>query len=200
MSVLSTPYFHDEGLAVEKLESIVWPNGPACPHCGEKNRIGRLNGKSTRIGTRKCYCCRKKFTVTVGTVFEDSHIPAHQWLQVVHLMTSSKKGISSHQLMRIMQVQYKTAWFMTHRIREAMKEGSWQVTGKLGGSGMTIEADETWVGGKAKNRAYGPIPPKQAVAALVERGGRVHMFHVPRVTATNLAPLIARHLTRTAAS
>jgi transposase-like protein len=193
MSVLSIPYFHDEALAVEKLESLVWPNGPVCPKCGEKNRIGRLNGTSTKIGTRKCYACRKKFTVTVGTVFEDSHIPVHQWLQVVHLMCASKKGISSHQLMRIMEVQYKTAWFMTHRIREAMKEGSWQAIGPLGGEGYTIEADETYVGGKAANRAFGPIPPKQAVMALVERGGRVRSFHVPNVTANNLAPIIARH-------
>jgi transposase-like protein len=192
-SVLSIPYFHDEAKAVEKLESLVWPNGPVCPHCGEKNRIGRLNGKSTRIGTRKCYACRKKFTVTVGTVFEDSHVPAHQWLQVVHLMCSSKKGMSSHQLMRIMQVQYKTAWFMTHRIRAAMAETHVVGGPKLGGSGMTIEADETYIGGKAANRAYGPIPPKHAVASLVERGGRVRSFHVTNVTSNNLYPIVARH-------
>jgi transposase-like protein len=193
MSVLSIPYFHDETKAVEKLENLVWPNGPICVHCGEANRIGRLKGKSTKIGTLKCYACRKKFTVTVGTVFEDSHIPVHQWLQVVHLMCSSKKGISSHQIMRIMEVQYKTAWFMTHRIREAMKELPGPHAVKLGGGGSTIEGDETFVGGKAANRAYGPVPPKQAVASLVERGGRVRSFHVPEVTAKNLYPIIARH-------
>jgi transposase-like protein len=193
MSILSAPHFYDEALAVEKLESLVWLNGPICPKCGEKNRIGRLNGKSTKIGTRKCYACRKKFTVTVSTVFEDSHIPVHQWLQVVHLMCSSKKGISSHQIMRIIEVQYKTAWFMTHRIREAMKEGSWQAIGPLGGEGEVIEADETFVGGKAENRAFGPIPPKQSVMSLVQRDGGVRSFHVPNVTAANLYPIIARH-------
>jgi len=191
--VLSNPIFHDEAATVAKLESLVWPAGPVCPHCGEKNRTGQLKGKSTRIGTRKCYACRKKFTVTVGTVFEDSHIPVHQWLQVAHLMCSSKKGISSHQIMRIMGVQYKTAWFMTHRLRLAMAEPGWPLGGKLGGEGETLEADETFIGGKAENRTYGPVPPKQAVFSLVEREGRVRSFHVPNVTAMSLAPIIARH-------
>src|SRR5208283_4589971 len=104
MSVLSAPHFHDEAAAVAKLEAIIWPNGPVCPHCGETSRTGKLGGASTKIGTRKCYTCRKKFTVTVGTVFEASHIPVRQWLQAVYLLCSSKKGISSHQLMRIMDV------------------------------------------------------------------------------------------------
>ena len=191
--ILSNPIFHDEATAIAKLESLVWPNGPVCPHCGDVNRIGQLKGKSTKIGTRKCYACRKKFTVTVGTVFEDTHIPVHQWLQVAHLMCSSKKGISSHQIMRIMGVQYKTAWFMTQRIRLAMKEPGYPDGGKLGGDGETLEADETWIGGKAANRAYGPIPPKQSVFALVEREGKVRSFHVPNVAAHNLSPIIARH-------
>ena len=100
MSAFSAPHFHDEAAAIAKLETIIWPNGPVCPHCGETKRTGALKGGSTKIGTRKCYACRKKFTVTVGTVFESSHIPAHQWLQAVYLMCSSKKGISSHQLNR----------------------------------------------------------------------------------------------------
>jgi transposase-like protein len=132
MSILSTPFFHDEPPAVAKLETIIWPNGPVCVHCGEANRIGRLNGKSTKIGTLKCYACKKKFSATVGTVFEDSHVPVHQWLQAVYLICSSKKGFSSHQMMRTMDVQYKTAWFMTHRIREAMTEGDWRTIGPLG--------------------------------------------------------------------
>jgi transposase-like protein len=160
MSVLSAPFFHDEPAAVAKLESIIWPNGPVCVHCGDANRIGRLNGKSTKTGTLKCYACRKKFSATVGTVFEDSHVPVHQWLQGVYLICSSKKGFSSHQMMRTMDVQYKTAWFMTHRIREAMKESGWREAGPLGGEGATIEADETYMGGKAANRAFGPIPPE----------------------------------------
>jgi transposase-like protein len=193
MSVLSLPLFHDETTAVAKLESIIWPNGPVCVHCGETGRIGRLNGKSTKLGTWKCYTCKKKFSATVGTVFESSHIPVHQWLQAVYLICISKKGFSNHQMMRTMDVQYKTAWFMTHRIKEAMTEGDRRTIGSLGGEGSTVEADETWVGGKAANRAYGPIPPKQAVAALVERGGSLRFFHVPHVTAANLAPIIARH-------
>ena len=193
MSVLSVPFFHDELAAIAKLEGIIWPNGPVCVHCGDAKRIGRLNGKTTKIGALKCYACKKKFSVTVGTVFEDSHVPVHQWLQAVYLICSSKKGFSSHQVMRILGVQYKTAWFMTHRIREAMTEGYVPGGPKLGGGGMTIETDETYIGGKAANRAYGPIPPQQAVASLVERGGNIRSFHVPNVTANNLYPIVARH-------
>jgi len=121
-------------------------------------------------------------------------MPLNQWLQVVHMMVSSKKGVSSHQVMRTLEVQYKTAWFMTHRIRLAMAEPGWPHGGKLGGEGETLEADETWIGGKAANRAFGPIPPKVAVVSLVQRNGGVRSFTVPRVTATNLAPIIARHV------
>jgi transposase-like protein len=193
MSVFSLPYFTDEAAAIEKLEGIIWPNGPVCVHCGDGNRIGRLNGKSTKQGALKCYACQKKFHATVGTVFEDSHVPLTYWMQAVYLLVSSKKGFSSHQLMRALDVQYKTAWFMTHRIREAMREPGWREAGPLGGEGMTVEADETYMGGKAHNRAFGPIPPKSPVVSLVERNGRVRSFHVPNVTANNLAPLIARH-------
>lgn len=192
-SVLDKPYFCDEAAAYAKVESIVWPNGPVCVHCGETNRIGLLKGKATRPGIYKCYACRKQFRVTVGTIFEASHIALHHWLQAVFLMVSSKKGISSNQLHRTLGVTLKSAWFMSHRIREAMKEQPWPDSGKLGGSGMVIEADETYVGGKAANRAYGPIPPKQSVASLVERGGRVRSFHIPNVTANNLYPIVARH-------
>jgi transposase-like protein len=193
VSVLDKPYFRDEAEAYAKLESIVWPNGAVCVHCGEAFRIGLLRGKATRPGIYKCYACRKQFRVTVGTVFEASHIALRHWLQATYLIVSSKKGLSSNQLHRAMGITLKSAWFMSHRIREAMTEGDWRAIGPLGGEGQTVEADETWVGGKAANRAYGPIPPKHAVAALVERGGRLRMFHVPHVTASNLAPLIARH-------
>ena len=192
-SVLDKPYFRDETEAYAKLESIVWPNGPICVHCGEVNRIGLLKGNATRPGVYKCYRCRKQFRVTVGTVFEASHIPLRYWLQVVYLMVSSKKGVSSNQLHRTMGITLKSAWFMSHRIREALREPHGVGSPKVGGSGMTIEADETYVGGKAHNRAYGPIPPKQAVASLVERGGKVRSFHVPNVTANNLYPIAARH-------
>jgi transposase-like protein len=192
-SVLDKPYFRDEADAYAKMESIVWPNGPVCVHCGETNRIGLLKGKATRPGVYKCYACRKQFRVTVNTVFEASHIALRHWLQAVYIMVSSKKGVSSNQLHRTMGITLKSAWFTSHRIREAMKEPDWRAAGPLGGAGMTVEADETYVGGKAANRAYGPIPPKSPVVSLVERGGRVRSFHVPNVTANNLAPLIARH-------
>nr|WP_294565332.1 IS1595 family transposase [uncultured Rhodopila sp.] len=192
-SVLDRPYFRDETAAYAKVESIIWPNGPVCVHCGEVNRIGLLKGKATRPGVYKCYACRKQFRATVGTIFESSHIPLHAWLQAVYLMVSSKKGVSSNQLHRTMGITLKSAWFMSHRIREAMRETHGVGSPKLGGEGMTIEADETYVGGKAANRAYGPIPPKQAVTALVERGGKVRSFHVPNVTSNNLYPIVARH-------
>ena len=192
MSALSEPCFHDEAAAYRELEAIVWPNGPVCPKCQGQARITPVRGG--RIGLYRCGPCKRQFTVKVGTVFESSHMPLNEWLQAVFLMVSSKKGISSHQLMRTLGCQYKSAWFMTMRIREAMKDPfHFGMFAKLGGPDTTIEADETYVGGKAANRACGPIPPKQAVAALVERDGRVRSFHVPNVTAANLYPIIARH-------
>ena len=191
-SVLEAAHFHDEVAALAVVEARIWPNGPACTRCGEMDRVGRMQGRSTRLVTCKCYVCRKPFTVTVGTVMESSHIPLHIWLQAIHLLCASKTGMSSNQLHRVLGVTLKSAWFLSHRIREAMADGSPSLT-KLGGGGMTIERDETFIGGKAKNRAFGPIPEKKAVAALVERGGKVRSFHVPNVTADNLYPIIARH-------
>lgn len=191
MSVLSAPYFHDEDAAYDMVESFLWPAGPVCPFCHGQDRI--TQSKGGRIGLYRCGPCKRKFTIKVGTVLESSHIPLTQWLQAIYLMVSSKKGMSSHQMMRTMDIQYKSAWFMTMRIREAMKEPGWQSSGPLGGSGMTVEADETYMGGKAHNRAFGPIPHKSPVVSLVERGGKVRSFHVPNVTAANLYPIIARH-------
>jgi transposase-like protein len=192
-SILSEPRFHNEAVAFEFVEAHLWPNGPVCKHCGEANRIGKLKGKTTRAGLYKCYACRKPFTVRMGTIFESSHVPLRVWLQVIHLICASKKGMSTQQIHRTIGGSMTTAWFLTHRVRECMKELGWPEAGKLGGEGETLEADETWIGGKAENRAYGPIPPKQSVFALVERDGRVRSFHVPNVTALNLAPMIARH-------
>jgi transposase-like protein len=139
-SVLDQKHFHDEHAAYAYLEARIWPNGPVCPKCGGVERISKMGGKSTRIGVYKCYQCRKPFRVTVGTVFEASHVPLRLWLQAVHLMASSKKGISANQLHRTLGVTLKTAWFMGHRIREAMR-----VLGiePLGGFGKTVEIDET---------------------------------------------------------
>jgi transposase-like protein len=143
MSNLSSPHFHDEQAAYGFVEARLWPNGPVCPHCGGFDRIGKMGGKSTRIGTYKCYQCRKPFTVKVGTVFESSHVPMRVWLQAMYLMSGSKKGISSNQLHRILGVTLKTAWFMSHRIREAMRSGD---LAPFGSNGGVVEADETFIG------------------------------------------------------
>ena len=212
MSVLSKPYFHDEQAALDHLESIVWPDGPTCPHCGAVDRINKLTGvedkkSRVRIGLWKCYHCRKQFTVRVGTLFERSHVPLCKWFQACYLMCSSKKGVSSHQLHRTLEVTYKTAWFMAHRIRMAMKDFS---PPQLGGKGKYVEADETYFGGKRKfkNEDYifitgkGWIGPsrsmdhKQKVFTLVERGGAAMSFHVESATINILRPLVVKHVHR----
>jgi transposase-like protein len=194
MSILDQPHFHDEAAAFAMLESILWPDGAVCPKCGCIGRSRRLGGISSRMGVWKCYDCRKQFTVKVGTVFEQSHVPLHKWFQATHLLCASKKGMSSNQLHRILGVTLKTAWFMTHRIREAMREGKIPVM--LGGEGKFVEVDETYIGGKARNRAYRELPPKEAVMALVEREGTVRSFHLrtATVTAETVRPIIAEVL------
>lgn len=132
MSVLNEKRFHNEKAAYKFVEKHLWPNGPVCPKCGETERVGKLKGNSTRIGVHKCYKCRKPFTVKVGTIFESSHIAMHKWLQAIYLISSSKKGISTNQIARVLGITIKSAWFMTHRIREAMKDGS---LGPMGSSG-----------------------------------------------------------------
>lgn len=194
MSVLSKPYFHDEAAAFNHLESVLWADGPVCPHCGVIGRASRMQGKSTRLGVWKCYECRKQFTVKVGTVFESAHIPLHKMLQAVYLMCASKKGISAHQLHRTLEITYKSAWFLAHRIREAMREGS---LGPIGGDNRVVEADETYIGGKAKNRAFRKTPPKkEAVFSLVERDGEVRSFHVANVNAKTLRPVMVQIASR----
>ena len=195
-AVLTAPQFLTEEAAFTYVEARLWPDGPVCPHCGETERIGRLNGKTTRLGLHKCYSCKKPFTVRMGTVFEDSHLPLHMWLQIIHLFCCSKKGIATRQIQRMLNCSMKTAWFTGHRIRETMKENRDLFTPPLGGAGKTIEADETFIGRKAGSRAYEAPAPKQAVMTLVERNGRVRSFHVPNVTAKMLCPLIGRHAHR----
>ena len=195
-SLLSAEHFHDEAAALAFIETRLWPNGPVCPRCGERERVGRLSGKSTKLGQCKCYACRKPFSVTIGTVMESSHIPLNIWLQGMHLLCSSKKGISTQQLHRTLGITLKSAWFLSHRIREAMKEVRDLFTPQLGGAGKTVEADETFIGRKAESRAFEPPAPKQSVMALVERGGKVRTFHVPNVTANTLRPIIGRHANR----
>jgi transposase-like protein len=192
-SVLSAPHFQNEAAAFAYVEARVWPEGPTCHHCRNRDRVSLMGGKTTRMGLYKCYACRKPFTVRMGSIFEDSHLPLHLWLQVIHLMCASKKGISTRQIQRMLQCSMKTAWFLGHRIREAMNDKPGVFYSPVGGAGKVVEVDETYVGGRAENRAYGPIPPKQSVMALVERGGAVRSFHVPNVTAHLLAPIIAKH-------
>jgi len=197
MSLLSQPHFHNEEAAIARLEAIVWPDGPYCPRCGGFDRITMVKGG--RAGLRRCGPCKREFTVTIGTIFERSHIKLHKWFQAAHLMASSKKGISAHQLHRTLKVTYKTAWFMEHRLREAMREIN--PTEPLGGDGKTVEFDETYVGGKEKNkhaskRRAGNIggKGKEAVFSLVERGGSVRSHHVASVSAKTLGPILEAQL------
>lgn len=192
MSVLSKPYFHDEAKAFEYLEGVLWPEGPVCPHCGSVSGK-HYDLRKTRLGLRKCSDCRKQFTVKVGTVFESAHIPLNNMLQAVHLLCSSKKGISAHQLHRILEVQYKTAWFLAHRIREAMRSGS---LAPMGGVGGIVEADETFIGrkeGTIRRRGHGH---KNAVLSLVERGGQVRSFHVDGTSAADVMPIIRKNVAK----
>lgn len=193
MSILSQPHFHNEAAAIARLEAILWPQGPFCPRCGGFDRITTVKGG--RPGLRRCGPCRREFTVTVGTIFERSHVKLHKWFQAAHLMASSKKGISAHQLHRTLKVTYKTAWFMEHRLREAMRDGHFAAP--LGGQGKTVEMDETFVGGLEKNKHRSKRQHKgtggagkEAVYSLVERGGTVRSHHVPAVNANNLRPII----------
>lgn len=183
---LTNPIFHDNDKAREHLEEQRWPNGPFCPHCGETENFSRLHGKSHRPGLFHCNSCEQAFTVTVGSVMERSKIPLTKWVLAYHLMAASKKGMSSKQLQRMLGVTYKTAWFLTMRIREAMSQDA-RTHGPIGGAGKIVESDETFVGGKKKNVHKGkPEPRKHAVHALVERGGEVRAKHVPDVTAKTL--------------
>jgi len=192
------------------LESIHWPHGPFCPHCGNADpaRIKKLEGKSTRPGVHKCNECRKPFSVTVGTVFERSHIPLNKWVLASHLYAASKKGMSAHQLHRMLGVTYKTAWFMAHRIREAMKEDV-KSSGPMGGEGKTVEADEMYIGKRetprklARGRVAKPTKSgksggaqKRIVVGLVERGGKARLFHLNDATASTVRDVLVRNVDR----
>lgn len=207
-SVLDAPQFHVEKAAYEWVEARVWPNGPICPHCGGVERISKMGGKSTRIGAYKCYQCRKPFTVKVGTVFESSHIPLRIWLQAMYLLSSSKKGFSSNQLHRTLGVTLKSAWFLSHRIREAMRTVGFT---PMGGYGAVIEADETYFGkadkpqvSKQRQKSGRPFTKggksgpsgKRAVLALVERGGSVRSFHVEQVDKAGVSRIVQANVRR----
>ena len=187
------PEFKEESKARQWLESIRWPRGPVCPHCGSESQDHyKLEGVAHRDGLYKCKDCREQFTVTVGTVFERSKIKLHIWLQAMHLMCSSKKGISSKQLERMLGVTYQTAWFMSHRIREAMKSPG----GILGGGGKTVEADETYIGRKPGRKIKTGVGHKHAVFSLVERGGKARSWHVVSTMANTLRPIMDENLAK----
>jgi transposase-like protein len=204
MSVLSKPCFHDETAAYAFLEGLLWPNGATCPHCGnaDASKIGKLKGSATRIGLKKCYACRQQFTVKVGTVYESSHVPLHKWLQATYLLTSSKKGFTAHQLHRLLDVTYKTAWFMAHRIREAMKD---TVSSPVGGNGSVAEVDELHVGpttykvrkmpdGEKRVLPNKGSAGKQKIVTLVERNGTARSTDIHRVTSQNVGDILNRHV------
>ena len=192
-SALSAPHFHNEEAAYAYVEARIWPEGPVCPHCGGVDRISKMQGKSTRVGLYKCYQCRKPFTVKIGTIFEDSKVAMHLWLQAMYLIAGSKKGISSNQLHRILGVTLKTAWFMSHRIREAMQsDGEWP----LGGLGATVEADETFIGTLPGREVKKGVFHKMKVLALVERQGRSRAMVIDTLGVPEIQPILLANIQR----
>lgn len=207
MSVLSRPHFYDEKAAFEHVESILWPEGPVCPHCGNVDKHYKLDGVRSkpskknpegieRHGLYKCAECRKQFTVRIGTIFEESKLPLHKWLQAIHLICSSKKGISSNQLHRTLEITLKSAWFLSHRIREAMRNDDFS---PMGGAGGIVEIDETFIGKrdvhrgrklKSQSGAWNKVP----VLTLVSRTGEARSFHVDRANRANILPIVRKNL------
>jgi len=201
MSILSQPHFHNEEAAYKFVESRIWPKGPVCPHCGGVERNRKMQGASTRIGAYKCYDCRKPFTVKIGTIFESSHIKLNLWLQAIFLIASSKKGISSNQLHRTLGITVKSAWFMSHRIREAMRDGGFA---NFGGNGGVVEVDETFIGndraikpkGVKKGRGY---HHKNKVLSLIDRStGRAKSMVVDDLKTSTLLPILQANIDREA--
>jgi transposase-like protein len=193
MSELNAPHFHDDEAAREHLESVRWPGGPVCPHCGGTEKAYKVKSAKARPGLYKCGHCKKQYTVTVGTVFERSKIPLSKWFQAAYLLCSSKKGISSHQIMRILHVTYQTAWFMTHRLREAMRNGTLP---PLGGEGKIVEADETYIGRKKGWKPQRGGAHKMKVLSLVERGGEVRSIRMDTVTAEDVGRVVRENVAR----
>lgn len=191
MDDILAPRFTDAVAARKHLEALQWPDGPVCPHCGSF-KATRLEGKAHRDGLIQCNDCREQYTVTVGTVFERSKIALNKWLLCNHLLCSSKKGISAHQIHRMLGVTYKTAWFMCHRIRLAMKDDG----SPLGGPGKVVESDEAFVGGSAKKRLGGKVAPMKKVVSLVERDGRARSFHVANIHSGNVRAALVTNIDR----
>lgn len=197
-SVLNAPHFQNEEAAFAYVEARLWPQGPVCPHCGnaDASRIRKMEGKTTRLGLRKCNECRKPFTVRQKSIFESSHLPLHLWLQVIHLMCASKKGISTRQIQRMLNCSMKTAWFLTHRIREAMRDGA---LAPMGGPGSIVEIDETVFGkqeGAPMTATFKGTNFRNVVLTLVQRGGSARSFHVEGTSIAELVPIIRANVAR----
>ena len=198
-SVFDAPQFKTEEGAFAYVEAHLWPNGPVCPHCGNCDgaRIRKMQGKTTRLGLHKCNECRKPFTVRMGTIFESSHLALHLWLQVIHLMCASKKGISTRQIQRMLQCSMKTAWFLAHRIREAMRSGDLDVP--YGSGGTPVEVDETYIGRKAGRPKRHGYQHKLGVLALVDRAtGTMRTFTFDRFSAADVHPIVRANVSREA--
>lgn len=206
-AVTNNPIFNDETAARAHLEALRWPNGPVCPHCGahgedvsavqktDKRRKPAPEGKRykpARVGRYYCKSCTETFTITVGTVMEDSHVPIHKWLYAFRQLCSSKKGMSAHQLHRSMGVSYKTAWFMAHRIREAMRSGG--LAPPMGGAGGVVEVDETFIGTKAGATKKHSYHHKRAILTLVDRKGEARSFHIEKASAADIIPIVRKNV------
>jgi len=191
MADLTNPIFNDEAKARKHFEGLRWPEGRYCPHCGEAERTSPVAGQS--VGLYYCNSCKKKFSATVGTVYERSHIPLHKWLAATHLMASSKKGMSAHQIHRLLGITYKSAWFMCHRIREAMVD---QTPEPMGGNGETIEVDETYIGRRKGAKVRKGGAHKNTVLTLVSRDGSARSFHVDGTSAAELLPYVYKNILR----
>ncbi|MGH6937261.1 MAG: IS1595 family transposase, partial [Methylocella sp.] len=191
---LQAPAFKYEAAAREAMEAVLWPHGPCCPRCGSLDKIGKVTGGTARPGLYYCGSCKRQFTVTVGTIFEKSKVALSKWWLAIHLMASSKKGVSAHQLHRLLNVAYPTAWFIEHRIREAMRTGS---LAPMGGVGGIVEADETFIGrkeGSVRRRGHGH---KNAVLSLIDRGsGQVRSFHVDGTGAADIVPIVKANVAK----
>lgn len=201
-NLISQEHLQNEEAAYKWVEDKIWTDGPQCPHCFEKKRVSKMQGKATRFGLYKCYACRKQFRVTVGTIFEKSHVPLYLWLQAFYLIAGSKKGISANQLHRTLGVTLKTAWFVGHRIREAMRIGS--LVPPMGGEGSTVEVDET-IYGRASTHPKGRRPlgrkvtnsaHKNVILSLVERGGTVRSYHVAGRNVSEVIPVVNANVRR----
>ena len=190
-------HFHNEEAAYAFVEARLWPEGPVCPHCGGVERISKMQGKSTRVGTYKCYQCRKPFTVKIGTIFESSHVAMHLWLQAMYLIAGSKKGISSNQLHRILGVTLKTAWFMSHRIREAMRAGDLAVP--FGSGGGAVEVDETYIGVMKGAKLGRSGAHKMKVISLVDRDtGRIRSYTFDQMISAYVEPICKANIAKEA--